>query len=66
MLQPKIADGTFKIANSSEADCLKDTADLSRDQLSKIISQVTTNWDANEAKNKAQTHLTAAACRYER
>ncbi|WP_053365167.1 sugar ABC transporter substrate-binding protein [Bacillus sp. FJAT-27245] len=61
VLQPKIADGTFKIANSSEANNLKDTAELSRDQLSKIIGQVTTNWDPNEAKNKAQTHLTAAA-----
>lgn len=61
VLQPKIADGTFKIANSSEAEALKDTADLSRDQLSKIIGQVTTNWDPNEAKNKAQTHLTAAS-----
>lgn len=61
VLQPKIADGTFKIANSSEAVALQDTAELSRDQQSKIISQVTTNWDANEAKNKAQTHLTAAA-----
>ncbi|MBM6616172.1 sugar ABC transporter substrate-binding protein [Bacillus suaedaesalsae] len=61
VLQPKIADGTFKIANSSEAESLKDTAELSRDQLSKIIGQVTTNWDANEAKNKAQTHLTAVS-----
>ncbi|MFC0190028.1 sugar ABC transporter substrate-binding protein [Fictibacillus aquaticus] len=61
VLQPKIADGTFKIANSSEAEALKDKAELSRDELSKIIGQVTTNWDANEAKNKAQTHLTAAA-----
>lgn len=60
VLQPKIADGTFKIANSSEAEKLKGSADLSRDQLGKIIGQVTTNWDANEAKNKAQTHLTAA------
>jgi putative multiple sugar transport system substrate-binding protein len=61
VLQPKIADGTFKIANSSEAVALKDKADLSRDELSKIIGQVTTNWDPNEAKNKAQTHLTAAS-----
>ncbi|GLX71395.1 sugar ABC transporter substrate-binding protein [Paenibacillus glycanilyticus] len=61
VLQPKIADGTFKIANSSEAEALKGKAELSRDELSKIIGQVTTNWDANEAKNKAQTHLTAAA-----
>ncbi|KZE50859.1 sugar ABC transporter substrate-binding protein [Rossellomorea marisflavi] len=58
-LQPKIADGTFKIANSSEAEGLKDTAELTRDQMSKILGQVTTNWDPNEAKNKAQTHLTA-------
>ncbi|QBP40181.1 sugar ABC transporter substrate-binding protein [Paenisporosarcina antarctica] len=61
VLQPKIADGTFKIANSSEAETLKDTADLSRDQQSKIIGQITTNWDANDAKNKAQTHLTAVS-----
>ena len=61
VLQPKIADGTFVIANSSEAEGQKGTPELSRDQLGKIISQVTTNWDPNEAKNKAQTHLTAAA-----
>ncbi|WP_313893447.1 substrate-binding domain-containing protein [Psychrobacillus sp.] len=61
VLQPKIADGTFKIVNSSEAEALKDSSDLSRDQLGKIIGQITTNWDANEAKNKAQTHLTAAS-----
>lgn len=61
VLQPKINDGTFKIANSSEAVALKGNAKLSRDQLSKIIGQVTTNWDANEAKNKAQTHLTSAS-----
>jgi len=61
VLQPKIADGTFKIANSTEAEKLKDTKDLTRDQMSSIIGQVTTNWDPNEAKNKAQTHLTAAA-----
>lgn len=60
VLQPKIADGTFAIANSSEAEGLKDKAELSRDEMSKILGQVTTNWDPNEAKNKAQTHLTAA------
>ncbi|RED56809.1 sugar ABC transporter substrate-binding protein [Cohnella lupini] len=61
VLQPKILDGSFKIANSSEAEAVKDSKELSRDQMSKIIGQVTTNWDPNEAKNKAQTHLTAAA-----
>lgn len=60
VLQPKIADGTFKIANSSEAVALKDKAELTRDEMSKILGQVTTNWDPNEAINKAQTHLTAA------
>ncbi|CAM4188986.1 sugar ABC transporter substrate-binding protein [Lederbergia lenta] len=59
-LQPKIADGTFVVANSSTAEGLKDKAELSRDELGKILGQVTTNWDPNEAKNKAQTHLTAA------
>ncbi len=59
VLQPKIADGTFVIANSSEAEALKDKAELSRDEMGKILGQVTTNWDPNEAKNKAQTHLTA-------
>jgi putative multiple sugar transport system substrate-binding protein len=61
VLQPKIADGTFVIANSSEAIALKDKAELSRDEMSKIIGQVTTSWDPSEAKNKAQTHLTAAS-----
>lgn len=61
VLQPKIADGTFVIKNSSEALALADKATLSRDEMSKIINQVTTNWDFNEAKNKAEAHLTSAA-----
>ncbi|KGX93723.1 sugar ABC transporter substrate-binding protein [Pontibacillus halophilus JSM 076056 = DSM 19796] len=60
VLQPKIADGTFVIANSSEAEALKDKADLSREELGSILGQVTTNWDPSEAKNKAETHLTSA------
>jgi putative multiple sugar transport system substrate-binding protein len=60
VLQPKIADGTFVIKNSSEAVTLQDKAKLSREEMSKIIGQVTTNWDFNEAKNKAEAHLTAA------
>ncbi|MET3699816.1 putative multiple sugar transport system substrate-binding protein [Bacillus oleivorans] len=59
VLQPKIADGTFVIANSSVAESLKDKAELTRDEMGQILGQVTTNWDPNEAKNKAQTHLTA-------
>jgi putative multiple sugar transport system substrate-binding protein len=61
VLQPKIADGTFVIKNSSEAEALQDKAELTRDELAKIIGQVTTNWDFNEAKNKAEAHLTVAS-----
>lgn len=60
ILQPKIADGTFKIANSTEAEALKDKADLTREEIGKIIGQVTTDWDFNVAKSKAEAHLTAA------
>lgn len=60
VLQPKIADGTFKIANSSEAEALKDKAELTRDEMGKIMGQVTTDWDFNVAKSKAEAHLTAA------
>lgn len=60
VLQPKIADGTFVIKNSNEAVGLQSKATLTRDEMSKIIGQVTTNWDFNEAKNKAESHLTSA------
>ncbi len=60
VLQPKIAAGTFVIANSSKAVALKDTLTLTRAQLGDIIGQVTTNWDFNTALNLATSHLTAA------
>lgn len=60
VLQPKVADGTFVIKNSEEAIALQDKATLTREEMSKIVSQVTTNWDFNEAKNKAEAHLTVA------
>lgn len=61
VLQPKIADGTFVIKNSSEAVKIQDTLELSHEQLAAVIGQVTTNWDFNEAKSKAEAHLTAAS-----
>lgn len=61
VLQPKIADGTFVIKNSAEAIGLSEKATLTRDEMSKIINQVTTNWDFNEAKNKAEAHLTSTS-----
>jgi putative multiple sugar transport system substrate-binding protein len=60
VLQPKIADGTFVIKNSSEAVALQDNATLTREQMSQIVGQVTTNWDFNTAKNLAEANLTSA------
>jgi putative multiple sugar transport system substrate-binding protein len=60
VLQPKIADGTFVIKNSSEAVGLQSKATLTRDEEGKIIGQVTTNWDFAVAKNLAQANLTKA------
>jgi len=60
VLQPKIVDGTFVIKNSPEAVALQDKATLTRDEMGKILGQVTTNWDFNTAKNLAEANLTAA------
>ncbi len=60
VLQPKVADGTFYIVNSSEAVALQDKAELSRDEMAQIIGQITTNWDFNTAKNLAEANLTIA------
>ncbi len=59
ILQPKIADGTFVIRNSAEAVALQDQATLTRDQMASIIGQITTDWDFNVAKSKAEANLTA-------
>ena len=59
-VQPKIADGTFVIENSSEAIALQNKAMLSREEMAKIIGQVTTNWSPSDAKNIAESNLTAA------
>jgi putative multiple sugar transport system substrate-binding protein len=61
VLQPKIADGTFVIKNSSEAVALQDKLELSRDEQAKILGQITTNWDFNAAKTLAETNLTSAS-----
>jgi putative multiple sugar transport system substrate-binding protein len=59
-IQPKIADGTFVIKNSSEAVALQSKPTLTRDEEAKIIGQTTTNWNFNDAKNLAEANLTAA------
>jgi putative multiple sugar transport system substrate-binding protein len=61
VLQPKVADGTFRIINSDQAVGLQDQAELTRDQEAAIIGQITTNWDFNVAKNLAEANLTTAS-----
>ncbi len=58
ILQPKIADGTFAIKNSSEAAALQDQPTLTRDEMASIIGQISTEWDFNVAKSKAESNLT--------
>lgn len=60
VLQPKIADGTFVIKNSSAATGLASKATLTRDEQASILGQITTNWDFNTAKTLAESNLTAA------
>jgi len=61
VLQPKIADGTFYIVNSSEAVALQDKAELTREEMARILGQITTEWDFDTAKSLAESNLTAAA-----
>jgi putative multiple sugar transport system substrate-binding protein len=61
ILQPKIADGTFYVVNSSEAVALQDKAELTRDEMADIIGQITTDWDFDTARNLAEANLTAAS-----
>jgi|GEM_PF-6645415 len=58
-LQPKIADGTFVIRNSSVAVGLQGYPTLTRDQQAAVIGQVTTNWDAGTARTLAAGNLAA-------
>jgi len=56
-LQPKIADGTFVIRNSSAATELAAKPTLGRAELARIIAQVTTRWDFGTARTLAAGNL---------
>ncbi|WP_129408264.1 sugar ABC transporter substrate-binding protein [Marinitoga lauensis] len=60
VLQPKIADGTFRIINSSEAKKLQNKKELTREEMAKIINQITTDWSFTVARRKAEDNLTRA------
>ncbi len=60
VLQPRIADGTFVIKNSSQASALQANATLTRAQQRAIFNQITTGWDRQTASNLAQSNLTSA------
>jgi putative multiple sugar transport system substrate-binding protein len=60
VLQPKIADGTFRIINSSEAIKLQEKKNLTREEMAKIIGQITTDWSFTVARRKAEDNLTRA------
>jgi putative multiple sugar transport system substrate-binding protein len=60
VLQPKIADGTFIVRNSDKAVALMKKASLTRDEQAGIIGQITTNWNFNDAKSKAEANLTVS------
>ncbi|HVP21016.1 MAG TPA: ATP-binding cassette domain-containing protein [Anaerolineaceae bacterium] len=57
VLQPRIVDGTFAIKNSVQAVRLQEHATPTRDQVSSIMSQITTNWDAHTAGTLAHFNL---------
>jgi putative multiple sugar transport system substrate-binding protein len=63
VLQPKIADGTFVVVNSDVAVKYAKVAKLTRAQEAEIIGQVTTNWNPNDAKSKAEANLTKATAK---
>ena len=61
VIQPKIADGTFKLVNSTKAVELQNKNKLTRAEEAAILGQTTTMWDPNIAKSKAEANLTAAS-----
>ncbi len=59
-LQPRLADGTFVIRNSSEAVALRANPTLTREQQAAIIDQVTTLWNYGIAYDLAVANVAAA------
>lgn len=60
VLQPKLADGTFVVENSSRAVAAQDDASLTNAQLTGIIDQIGVGQDTVSAQNVAQVDLAQA------
>lgn len=62
VLQPKIADGTFVVINSSSASSKKDNPSLSRSDMDTIFDQISVpGWSPDEAKKMAKEQLKGIA-----
>ena len=59
VLNPRLPTA-FRIINSQQARNYAHIKDLTREQQAAIIGEITTDWDMNVAKSKAEAHLTAA------
>jgi putative multiple sugar transport system substrate-binding protein len=59
ILQPKIANGTFSIKNSSAAVALQGHPTLTHAEEASILDQITTEWDASVAQALAKANLSA-------
>jgi len=64
VLQPKIADGTFIVANAPYATRYRNSRKLNKVQQTKIIEQINTKWDVAYAKALAQKQLKRVTDRY--
>lgn len=60
VLQPKIADGTFVVENSSAAADFQGHATLTSGEMAEILDQITTNWDLYDAESMALADLESA------
>ncbi len=58
-LQPAIANGTFVIKNSPAAVALQHKAGLTREEMTSIMAEITTDWKPETARALAQSNLQA-------
>lgn len=61
VLQPYLADGTFRIVNCPAAVANISQKELTQDAKDKIVLQVATDWSYDVAYSKAQAHITQAS-----